>query len=176
MLAHTYLLVADADDAVAGHLSTDPLLPVALRMSQLMPEIWVARAEAALWSEVAQRLVWTLRVVVAHPLIEPLLGCLQVAEHLPGVELGAEAAVEALDLAGGGRRPPWRWASIARSTCRQTAPSGTGRRPRPRSSKRSAPTRRPPAPSTSSSSATSPPTPAAFRSDCGWRGRWGGRA
>jgi hypothetical protein len=33
-----------------------------------------------------------------------ILGCFQGLEHLPGVELDAEGAVEALDLARGGRR------------------------------------------------------------------------
>src|SRR4029077_1442447 len=102
--AHAHLLVTDAHDTVAGHLSADPLLTVALWMSQLMPDFFMARVEAALRREVAQRLVWTLRVVVGHPLIERLLCCLQSLEHLPSVELHPEGAVEAFDLAGCGRR------------------------------------------------------------------------
>src|SRR5216683_4940867 len=101
---HAHLLVVDADDSVAGHLPADPLLSVALGMSQLMPDRFIAGAEAALGREVAQRLVRPLRVVVGHPLIECLLGCLQGLEDLPGVELDSEGAVEALDLARGGRR------------------------------------------------------------------------
>src|SRR5439155_764655 len=102
--AHAHLLVADAHHTVAGHLPADPLLSVALWMSQLMPAFFSARAEAALGGEVAQSLVRPLRVVVGHPLIESLLGCLQGLEHLPGVELDSKRLVEALDLARGGRR------------------------------------------------------------------------
>src|SRR5207253_11101469 len=64
----------------------------------------LAAAKPALWSRVLERLVRTLSVVVGHPLIESLLRCLQVSEHLPGVELDAQAAVETLDLARRGRR------------------------------------------------------------------------
>jgi len=60
--------------------------------------------EAALRGGVGQRLVRTLRVVVANPLVQCLLCGLEVAEHLPGVELDSQGFVEALDLAGGGRR------------------------------------------------------------------------
>src|SRR5437899_2278251 len=59
---------------------------------------------ARLILDVAECLMWSLRVVVGHPLIERLLCRLQIPEHLPGVELDSEGAVEALDLAGGGRR------------------------------------------------------------------------
>src|SRR5713226_1156609 len=103
VLAHADLLVTDAHETIAGHPPADPLLAVAFRMSLLMPDFCSARAEAALRREVAQRLVRPLRVVVGHPLIECRLGCLHGLEHLPGVELDAEGAVEALDLARGGR-------------------------------------------------------------------------
>src|SRR5690349_11995121 len=73
-------------------------------MSQLMPDLFIARAEAARRGEVARRLVRPLCVVVAHPLIQRLLCRLQVVEYLPGVELDAQGAVEALDLARRGRR------------------------------------------------------------------------
>src|SRR5579864_292995 len=86
VLAHTDLLIADAHDSVAGHPPANPLLAVALRMSQLMPDFSVARAEPALRRDVAQGLMWSLRVVVAHPLIQRLLCRLQIPEHLPGVE------------------------------------------------------------------------------------------
>src|SRR5438105_11699418 len=104
VLANADLLITDAHDSVAGHPPADPLLAVSLRMSQLMPDFSVARAEPAFRRAVAQRLMWSLRVVVGHPLIERLLCRLQIPEHLPGVELDSEGAVEALDLAGGGRR------------------------------------------------------------------------
>ena len=45
----------------------------------------------------------TLPVVVVNPFIQRLLCCLQVAEHLPGVELDSKRLVKALDLPGGGR-------------------------------------------------------------------------
>src|SRR5260370_35995041 len=65
-----------------------------------MPDLWVARAKATFGGSIRERLMRTLSVVVGHPLIQGLLGCLQVPEHLPGVELHPEGAVKALDLAG----------------------------------------------------------------------------
>src|SRR2546425_12219117 len=50
---HADLLVADADDTIAGHPPADPLLSVAFRMSQLLPDLCPGRAEAALRREVA---------------------------------------------------------------------------------------------------------------------------
>ena len=66
-----------------------------------MLRLVIARTEAALWRGIGQRLVWTLRVVVANPFVQGLLCSLQVAEHLPGVELDSKRLVEALDLATG---------------------------------------------------------------------------
>src|SRR5216684_2569707 len=105
VFAHADLLVTDAHDSVASHPSANPLLPVALgARSQPMLRLVIAGTEAALWRGIGQRLVRTLRVVVANPFVQCLLCGLQVAEHLPGVELDAKRLVEALDLAGGGRR------------------------------------------------------------------------
>src|SRR5438874_7742300 len=102
VLADTDLLMADTDHSVAGDPPRNPLLAIALLTPQL-PLAAPSGLESTRWGGVAQRLVRPLRVVVAHPLIECLLSCLQIPEHLPGVELEAEAAVEALDLARGGR-------------------------------------------------------------------------
>src|SRR6476646_5159025 len=104
VLADADLLRVDADEAVASHQARDPLLTVALRTAQLPLLVADLGLKSTLWGDVGQRLVRTLRVVVGNPLIERLLGRLQVPEDLPGVELDAETAVEALDLAGGGRR------------------------------------------------------------------------
>src|SRR5207245_10718222 len=78
VLANADLRIPDAHDSVAGHPPADPLLAVSLRMSQLMPDFSVARAEPALRRDVAQCLMWSLRVVVGHPLIERLLCRLQI--------------------------------------------------------------------------------------------------
>src|SRR5713101_9522183 len=69
-----------------------------------MLRLVIARTEAALWRGIGQRLVRTLRVVVANPFVQRLLCCLEVAEHLPGVELDSKRLVKALDLPGRGRR------------------------------------------------------------------------
>src|SRR3954468_2639478 len=104
VLAHTDVLRVDADNAVARHAPRDPLLAVALRRSSQLPGVVLATAKPALRGCILERLVRTLSVVVGHPLIEGLLCCLQGLEHLPGVELDTEGAVEALDLSGRGRR------------------------------------------------------------------------
>jgi len=64
----------------------------------------IAGTESALGRGIGQRLVRTLRVVVADPFVQCLLCSLQVAEHLPGVELDSKRLMEALDLARRGRR------------------------------------------------------------------------
>lgn len=104
MLADADVLGIDAHDSVGRDSSRDPLLTAALGMSQLMPDLSLGRAESTLGRQVAHRLVRTLGVVVAHPLIERFLCRLQIPEDLPGVELDSEAAMKALDLARGGRR------------------------------------------------------------------------
>src|SRR6202011_3573270 len=105
VFAYADLLVTDAHKSVASHPSADPLLTVALGpRSQSVLRLVVAGVEAALRGGVGQRLVRTLHVVVVNPFVQRLLCCLQVAEHLPGVELDAEGLVKALDLPGGGRR------------------------------------------------------------------------
>src|SRR5579859_5157557 len=104
VLAHADVLGVDTHDAVGRDSTGDPLLSIALRRSSELTRTVLAGSKPALWSRVGKRLVGTLRVVVAHPLIESLLGGLQVPKHLPGFELGTEGAVEALDLARGGRR------------------------------------------------------------------------
>src|SRR5437667_239831 len=53
---------------------------------------------------IAQGLVGTLVLVVDRPFVQRLLGQPEGAEHPPRVELQAQGAVEALDLAGGGGR------------------------------------------------------------------------
>jgi len=55
---HAHLLVVDADDTIAGHLPADPLLSVALGMSQLVADFFAARAEAALRREQRQPQRW----------------------------------------------------------------------------------------------------------------------
>src|SRR6202171_3307807 len=105
VFADADLLVTDAHESIASYPSADPLLTVALgTRSQSVLRLVVAGVEAALRGGVGQRLVRTLRVVVVDPFVQRLLCCLQVAEHLPGVALDSEGLVEALDLAGGGRR------------------------------------------------------------------------
>src|SRR2546427_3136023 len=70
VFAHADLLVTDAHESIASHPAADPLLTVALgARGQTMLGLAVAGAEAALRRGVGQRLVWPLRVVVAHPLI-----------------------------------------------------------------------------------------------------------
>src|ERR1700687_3474507 len=104
VFAYADLLVTDAHESIASHLSADPLLTVALGpRSQSVLRLVVAGVEAALRGGVGQRLLRTLRVVVVNPFIQRLLCCLQGLEHLPGVELGSKRLVEALDLPGGGR-------------------------------------------------------------------------
>src|ERR1700730_8023391 len=104
VFAYADLLVTDAHESIASHPSADPLLTIALGpRSQSMPRLVVAGVEAAVRGGVGQRLVRTLRVVVVNPFVQRLLCCLQVAEHLPGVELDSEGLVKALDLAGGAR-------------------------------------------------------------------------
>jgi hypothetical protein len=56
--------------------------------------------EPALRRVVAQGLVRARPVVVVDPLIQGCLRCFERPEHLGGVELGAQRAVEPLDLAG----------------------------------------------------------------------------
>src|ERR1700674_148952 len=98
VFAHADLLVADAHESIASHPSADPLLTVALGpRSQSVPRLVVAGVEAALRGSVGHRLMRTLRVVVVNPFVQRLLCCLQVAEHLPGVELDSEGLVKALD-------------------------------------------------------------------------------
>src|ERR1700736_5949069 len=105
VFAYADLLVTAPHKSVASHPSADPLLTVALGpRSQSVRRLVVAGVEAALRGGVGQRLMRTLRGVVVNPFVQRLLCCLQVAEHLPGVELDSEGLVEALDLAGGGRR------------------------------------------------------------------------
>ena len=104
VFADADLLVTDAHESIASHPSADPLLTVALGpRSQSVLRLVVAGVEAALRGGVDQRLVRTLRVVVVNPFVQRLLCCLQVAEHLPGVELDSEGLVKALDLPRGGR-------------------------------------------------------------------------
>src|SRR5260370_7151080 len=104
VFADADLLVTDAHESIASHPSADPLLTVALGpRSQSVLRLVVAGVEAALRGGVDQRLVRTLRVVVANPFVQCLLCCLQVAEHLPGVELDSKRLVETLDLPSGGR-------------------------------------------------------------------------
>src|SRR5260370_35766543 len=98
VFADADLLVTDAYESIASHPSADPLLPVALGpRSQSVPRLVGAAVEAALRGGVDQRLVRTLRVVV-------VLCCLQVAEHLPVVELASEDVRKASDLPCVGRR------------------------------------------------------------------------
>src|ERR1700687_4399999 len=105
VFAYADLLVTDAHESIASHPSADPLLTIALGpRSQSMPRLVAAGVEAALRGGVGQRLVRTLRVVVVNPFVQRLLCCLQVTEHLPGVELDSEGLVKALDLPGRGRR------------------------------------------------------------------------
>src|SRR3989442_1766634 len=105
VLADANVLGVDAHDAVGCHPARDPLLTVALRRSCERAWVVLAAMEPALRSRILERLVRTLSVVVAHPLIESLLCRLQIPEHLSGVELHPEGAVKALDLARGSRRP-----------------------------------------------------------------------
>src|SRR5882762_4708057 len=85
VLANAHLLVADTDQAVAGHRSRYPLFTIALwPRLELSPDN--ATIESCLRCGVGERLVRTLCVVEAHPLIQCLLCAFQVAEHLPGVE------------------------------------------------------------------------------------------
>src|ERR1700736_719774 len=105
VFADADLLVTDAHQSVASHPSANPLLAVALGpRSQSVLRLVVAGVEAALRGGVRQRLVRTLRVVVVNPFVQRLLCCLQVAEHLPGVELDSEGLVKALDLPCRSRR------------------------------------------------------------------------
>src|ERR1700674_4137843 len=98
VFAYADLLVTDADESIASHPSADPLLTIALGpRSQSMLRLVVAGVEAALRGGVGQRLVRTLRVVVVNPFIQRLLCCLQVAEHLPGVQLDLEGVEKRLD-------------------------------------------------------------------------------
>jgi hypothetical protein len=96
-------LVANTDQAIAGHRPRHPLFTVALWPSlELSPDS--ASIEPAVRCGVGERLVWTLRVVEGHPLIQRLLCCLQIPEYLPRVELDAKRAVKALNLPSPGRR------------------------------------------------------------------------
>src|SRR4030081_3967317 len=91
VFAYADLLVTDAHESIASHPSADPLLTIAFGpRSQSMLRLVVAGVEAALRGGVGQRLVRTLRVVVANPFVQRLLCCLLVAAHLPGVELDSE--------------------------------------------------------------------------------------
>jgi hypothetical protein len=99
MLADADLLVTDTDDAVAADLSADPLLAVALGSLGKAMDVLLGLVETNGGCLVTQRLVGSGVVVVAHPLVESRLGDLQGAEHPGGVELNAQGAVEALNLA-----------------------------------------------------------------------------
>ena len=104
VLADADVLRVDAHDAVGCHSARDPVLSIALGRWRKLARAVLTTPKPALRSRVLERLVRPLSVVVAHPLIQRLLCCLQISEHLPRVELDSEATVKAFDLAGSGRR------------------------------------------------------------------------
>jgi hypothetical protein len=80
VLADADLLVADTDDAVAGHAPGDPLLAGGVRTWSRCPWTGAAHAEPAGRGGVAESLVGPFVVVVGDPLVQRRLGDLEAGE------------------------------------------------------------------------------------------------
>src|ERR1700682_2647656 len=86
VLAHRDLLVAHANDPVGGNPARHPVVAVALGARA---DLALRGLEAAHRGGVPKRLVGALGVVVGDPLVDCLLGGLEVGEDLAGVGVNA---------------------------------------------------------------------------------------